>query len=49
MTLEICKKLYKDLKGKHEKAREVLGRGLTLTEKTLYSHMKTGRHKTIYS
>ncbi len=41
MTLEICKKLYKDLKEKHEKARKMLGRGLTLTEKTLYSHMKT--------
>ncbi len=41
MTLGICKKLYKDLKEKHEKARKTLGRGLTLTEKTLYSHMKT--------
>ena len=40
MTIEICKKLYINLKEKHEKAREVLGRGLTLTEKTLYSHMK---------
>ncbi|MHC4455160.1 MAG: aconitase family protein, partial [Planctomycetota bacterium] len=40
MTLEICKKLYKDLNGKHEKAREALGRGLTLTEKILYSHIK---------
>ncbi len=40
MTIEICKKLYKDLKEKHQKARDVLGRGLTLTEKTLYSHMK---------
>ena len=41
MTLEICKKLYINLNEKHEKAREVLGRGLTLTEKTLYSHMKS--------
>ncbi len=40
MTIEICKKLYKDLKEKHQRAREALGRGLTLTEKTLYSHMK---------
>ncbi len=40
MTLKICEKLYKDLKGKHEKAREALGRSLTLTEKILYSHMK---------
>ncbi len=40
MTIEICKKLYKDLKEKHQKARDVLGRDLTLTEKTLYSHMK---------
>ena len=40
MTIEICKKLYKDLVEKHQKARDVLGRGLTLTEKTLYSHMK---------
>lgn len=40
MTIEICRKLYKDLKEKHQKARDVLGRGLTLTEKTLYSHMK---------
>ena len=40
MTIEICKKLYKDLKEKHLRARDALGRGLTLTEKTLYSHMK---------
>ena len=40
MTIEICRKLYKDLKEKQQKARDVLGRGLTLTEKTLYSHMK---------
>ncbi len=36
----ICEKLYKNLKEKHGRAREVSGRGLTLTEKTLYSHMK---------
>lgn len=35
------KNLYKDLEEKHRKAREVLGRSLTLTEKTLYSHMKS--------
>jgi len=40
MTIEICKKLYKNLKEKHQIARDALGRGLTLTEKTLYSHMK---------
>ena len=40
MTIEICKKLYKDLEKKHRRARDALGRGLTLTEKTLYSHMK---------
>ena len=40
MTIETCRKLYKNLEEKHQKAREVLGRGLTLTEKTLYSHMK---------
>lgn len=40
MTTEICKKLYKDLEKKHRRARDTLGRGLTLTEKTLYSHMK---------
>ena len=38
--IEICEKLYKNLEEKHKRAREVLGRGLTLTEKTLYSHMK---------
>ena len=41
MTIEICKKLYNDLKEKHLRARDALGRGLTLTEKTLYSHMKS--------
>ena len=40
MTIEICKKLYKDLEKKHQRARDALGSGLTLTEKTLYSHMK---------
>lgn len=40
MTIEICKKLYNNLSEKHEKARNVLGRSLTLSEKTLYSHMK---------
>ena len=40
MTIEICKKLYKDLKEKHLRARDALGRGLALTDKTLYSHMK---------
>ncbi len=40
MTIEICRKLYKNLEIKHQKARDALGRGLTLTEKTLYSHMK---------
>ena len=38
--IEICEKLYKNLEGKLGRAREVSGRGLTLTEKTLYSHMK---------
>lgn len=37
----MCKNLYKDLEEKHRRAREVLGRSLTLTEKTLYSHMKS--------
>ncbi|GAX62035.1 aconitase [Candidatus Scalindua japonica] len=40
MTIEICRKLYKDIGEKHQRARDVLRRGLTLTEKTLYSHMK---------
>ena len=40
MTIKICKKLYQDLKEKHQRARDALGRDLTLTEKTLYSHMK---------
>ena len=38
--IEICEKLYKNLEEKHRKAREVSGRSLALTEKTLYSHMK---------
>ncbi|MGR3317027.1 MAG: aconitate hydratase [Candidatus Anammoxibacter sp.] len=40
MTIEICKTLYKTVDEKHQKARKVLGRGLTLSEKILYSHMK---------
>ncbi|MGR3221428.1 MAG: aconitate hydratase [Candidatus Anammoxibacter sp.] len=40
MTISICKTLYKTLDEKHQKARKVLGRGLTLSEKILYSHMK---------
>ena len=40
MTIEICRILYRDLEEKHQRARDALGRGLTLTEKTLYSHMK---------
>ena len=36
----ICEKLYRNLEEKHRKARGALGRSLTLTEKTLYSHMK---------
>ena len=40
MSIEICKKLYNNLKEKHEKARNVLGRNLTLSEKILYSHIK---------
>ncbi|ODS33157.1 MAG: aconitate hydratase [Candidatus Scalindua rubra] len=41
MSIEICKKLYKDLEKKHQRARDTLGRDLTLTEKILYSHMKS--------
>ena len=41
MTIEICEKLYNNIEEKHQKARNAYGRGLTLTEKTLYSHMKT--------
>lgn len=40
MTIEICKKLYKNLEEKHQRARSALGRSLTLTEKVLYSHMR---------
>ena len=40
MMIGICEKLYRNLEEKHRKAREALGRSLTLTEKTLYSHMK---------
>ncbi len=40
MTIELCEKLYKDLAEKHQRARAALGRGLTLTEKILYSHMR---------
>ncbi len=40
MTIDICKNLYDDLDKKHQKARDLLGRGLTLAEKILYSHMK---------
>jgi len=36
----MCKNLYKDLEENHRRAREVSGRGLTLTEKILYTHMK---------
>ena len=40
MTVGLCEKLYKNLYEKQQKARDVLERGLTLTDKTLYSHMK---------
>ena len=39
MTIEICRILYRDLEEKHQRARDALGRGLTLTEKTpLFSY-----------
>lgn len=40
MTIEICKNLYNDFDKKHKKARDAVGRALTLAEKILYSHMK---------
>lgn len=42
MSIELCEKLYGSLNEKHHKARGSLGRGLTLSEKILYSHMKLG-------
>lgn len=41
MTIEICGELYNNIEEKHQKARNACGKGLTLAEKTLYSHMKT--------
>lgn len=40
MSIEICTELYKTLKKKHDLARDTIGRGLTLTEKILYSHLR---------
>lgn len=39
--LDLIKKIYKELPGKIEAARSLLGRPLTLSEKILYSHLYT--------
>src|SRR5687767_14456176 len=44
--LDLIKKLYKELPGKIEAARSLLGRPLTLSEKILYSHLYTFATKT---
>ena len=40
VEIEPIKKLYESLEGIHETMRKRLGRGLTLAEKVLFSHMK---------
>ena len=43
--IEMIKKVYEQLPGRVQKAREVVGKPLTLTEKILYSHLyKNGRY-----
>src|SRR5687767_11495398 len=44
--LDLIKKIYKELPGKIEAARSLLGRPLTLSEKILYSHLYTFATKT---
>jgi len=44
--LDLIKKIYKELSGKIEAARSLLGRPLTLSEKILYSHLYTFATKT---
>jgi len=40
--IEMIKKVYENMPGRVDKAREIVGRSLTLTEKILYNHLWDG-------
>ncbi len=46
--IEMIKALYEKLPGKVEAARKLLGRPLTLTEKTLYAHLHTDQKTEVF-
>ncbi len=46
--LDMMKKVYANLKGRVDKAREVVGRPLTLSEKILYNHLWDGEATTAF-
>jgi len=41
--IEMIKKVYENMPGRVDKAREIVGRPLTLTEKILYNHLWDGK------
>ncbi len=47
--IDMIKKVYKTIPGKVDKARELLGRPMTLTEKILYSHLWNGDSKKVFT
>jgi len=47
--LDLIKKAYQELPGKIEKARNLLGRPLTLSEKILYGHLFGGNPETVFT
>lgn len=46
--LDLIKKVYEKFPGRVEKARKVLGRPLTLTEKILYAHLFDGEPQKVF-
>ncbi|HHH54121.1 MAG TPA: aconitate hydratase, partial [Bacteroidetes bacterium] len=43
--IDMIKRVYKTIPGRVDKARKMLGRPMTLTEKILYSHLWDGDPK----
>jgi len=46
--IEMIKKVYENMPGRVDKARELVGRPLTLTEKILYNHLWDGAPSQVF-
>ena len=46
--IDVIKRVYSEMSVKIDKARELLGRPMTLSEKILYSHLWDGNNEKIF-